>query len=235
MIHVAIVDDEEVERIRLKKCIEYLAERKKLEFSVREFSNGDSFLVGYDHEFDIVFMDIEMEGTDGMETARLLRRMDKNVILVFVTNMAQMAIQGYEVEALDFMVKPIEKHTFALKMQRILNRIDKDDNDRILLNIAGDAVTIHAHSIKYLEVVGHYIVYHTREGDFTEYTSLGAAEKKLKSGTFVRCNRGYLVNLRYVDKVTKTVCVVGGDELVISRPQKQTFLNAYVKYLGGKN
>ena len=234
MIHVAIVDDEEQSRKRIKKCLDYVADKKKTEFSVREFSNADAFLVGYEAEYDIVFMDIEMDGTDGMEAARQLRKIDKNVILIFVTNIAQMAIQGYEVEALDFIVKPIDPHAFALKMVRALGRVAKDSSDRFIINVAGDAVSLHTHLIKYLEVNGHYVVYHTKEGDYSEYISLSAAEKKLKGGAFIRCNRGYLVNLKYVDTVTKDYCVVDGEELIISRPQKKTFMEAFADFLGGK-
>ena len=92
MVHVAIVDDEKIDRQLLRDCLNYVSEKKHVDFSVREFSNADSFLVGYEPEFDIVFMDIEMPGTDGMEAARQLRKMDKNVVLVFVTNIAQMAV-----------------------------------------------------------------------------------------------------------------------------------------------
>jgi lytTr DNA-binding domain protein len=235
MVHVAIVDDEKNDRQLLRDCLNYVSEKKQVDFSVREFSNADSFLVGYEPEFDIVFMDIEMPGTDGMEAARQLRKMDKNVVLVFVTNIAQMAVCGYELDAVDFLVKPIEKRIFSLKMTRILARVNIEKEDTILLNISGDKVVIRAHIIKYLEVFGHYVIYHTKEGDYTEYISLNAAEKKLKGGPYVRCNRSCLVNLRCVDKVTKDSCIIGDDTLSISRYQKSSFINAYVSFLGGKN
>lgn len=155
MIHVAIVDDEESERKKLKSCLCYVAGKRNTEFYIREFSDADKFLFDYKPEYDIVFMDIELGKTSGMEAARLLRKVDKTVILIFVTNMAQMALSGYEVDALDFIVKPLDKYAFSLKMVRVLGRIVQRRDDKILLNIAGDVVSIRASLITYLEVQKH--------------------------------------------------------------------------------
>lgn len=235
MIYAAIVDDEESERRKLKACLAYVAEKKNIKFSVREFSDADKFLVNYESNYDVVFMDIEMDGTNGMEAARQLRKVDKTVILIFVTNMAQMAVQGYEVDALDFIVKPLDKYAFSLKMMRVLGRIDQSKDDRILLSIAGDLVSIRVSLITYLEVQGHYVIYHSKEGDYTEYITLSAAEKKIADSSFVRCNRGCLVNLRYVSAVRKDVCVVDGEELAIARPTRNSFIQAFACFLGGGN
>lgn len=233
MIYAAIVDDEESERKKLKACLAYVSEKKGVKFSVREFSDADKFLVNYESDYDVVFMDIEMEGTNGMEAARQLRKVDKTVILIFVTNMAQMAVQGYEVDALDFIVKPLDKYAFSLKMMRVLGRIAQRQDDKVLLNIAGDFVSIRASLIKYLEVQGHYVIYHSREGNYTEYITLSAAEKKIADQNFVRCNRGCLVNLRFVNAVRRDVCVVDGEELVIARPSRNAFIQAFACFLGG--
>ena len=114
-------------------------------------------------------------------------------------------------------------------------RINIEKEDMVLINVAGEKVVIRAHIIKYLEVFDHYVIYHTKEGDYTEYISLNAAEKKLKGGPYVRCNRSCLVNLKCIDKVTKDACIVDGNTLPISRYQKANFINSYVAFLGGKS
>ena len=114
MLQIAIVEDDPSERERIRECLR-LMEDDDISFAVREFETGVSFLDQYQPEYDIVLMDIEMPGIDGLKTARELRRMDGEVILIFVTNMAQFALYGYEVDALDFILKPINRYSFSLK------------------------------------------------------------------------------------------------------------------------
>lgn len=234
MLHVAIVEDEESERTRIRECLSYLEETEGLAFTVTEFSTGTSFLGNYTSEYDIVLMDIEMPGMDGMETARELRRMDTTVILIFVTNLAQFAISGYEVEALDFILKPINKYSFALKLKRAAARTARRTDEFISIRTEGNIHSVRIASIKYLEVTGHYVVYHTTQGNLTEYTTLKEAYGKINKSVFVFASRSYLVNLQHVDAVNRETVVVGGDKLLISRPQRKVFLAAVANYLGGK-
>lgn len=87
--------------------------------------------------------------------------------------------------------------------------------------------------LRYLTVDGHYVIYHSKEGTFAEYITLNAAEKKLNDPAFFRCDRGYLVNLRYVEQIRKSTCLVDGEELPIARTQFGKFKQAYARYLGG--
>lgn len=234
MLNVAIVDDEEAERRRLRAYLADLASENDVDVSVDEFSSADAFIMRYQANYDLVFMDIEFPtGMDGMEAARSLREMDSAVVLVFVTKMAQMAVEGYEVEALDFMVKPIERSSFMLKMARVLPRVAHGGSDRIIVRQEGETRGLQVHLIRYLRVRGHYVEYHSREGVFSEYISLSAAEKKLESPRFCRCDRGYLVNLHFVNSIKGSVCVVDGEELPIARTQRAQFLKAYAEYLSG--
>lgn len=234
MLNVAIVDDEAAERQKLRKCLDEVARQNQVEFWVDEFSSADAFLVRYGQGYDLVFMDIEFpHGQSGMEAARALRRMDSAVVLIFVTNIAQMAVEGYEVDALDFIVKPVDPYAFRLKMTRALSRVARSASDRITVRQDGELHSLQVHLIRYVTVDGHYVVYHSREGDFSEYLTLSAAEKKLNSLLFCRCDRGCLVNLRYVSAIKKDVCVVDGQELVVARTQRAQFLKAYAEFLGG--
>lgn len=234
MLNVAIVDDEAAERQRLRGYLEEVARRKNVEFWVDEYASPDIFLVQYNQRYDLVFMDIEFpHGQSGMEAARALRRMDSTVVLIFVTNIAQMAVEGYEVDALDFIVKPVDPYAFQLKMARALSRVARSASDCITVRQDGVLRGLQVHLIRHLTVAGHYVVYHSREGNFSEYLTLSAAEKKLNSPLFCRCDRGCLVNLRFVSAIKKDICVVDGQELVIARTQRAHFLKAYAEFLGG--
>lgn len=234
MIEVAIVEDDAAERARIRECVRYYGEIQGINFSITEFVSGLTFIGGYHAGFDIVFMDIDMPGMNGMDTARKLRTMDTSVILIFVTNMAQYAISGYEVEAMDFVLKPINKYSFALKMKRAVARTGKKNDEYIAVKNRSEAYIIRIASIKYIDLVDHHVVYHTVNGDYSEYITLREAYEKINRNHFVYCNRSYLVNLQYVSSVNKDLVTVGGDELIISRPQRKAFLSALSDYMRGK-
>lgn len=232
MVQIAVVDDDPEERRRISACLEYVTQKQGTQFAVKEYDDGRNFLGTYMPVFDIVLMDIEMPGMDGVETARNLRKIDKNVILLFVTRMTQYACRGYEVEALDFIVKPVDKYSFALKIARAVSRSAARYGNTLMFRVDGEYVSIRLNMLKYVETDGHYVVYHTFDGLFREYASLKSVEKRLGEN-FVRCNSCYLVNLRFVTGVRKNNVVIDGEELPISRPKKQEFMNALVAFIGG--
>lgn len=233
MIRIAIVDDEPQARDRVKECLEFFDKKEGIEYCVKEFSSGRAFIGGYQPIYDIVLMDIQMPGEDGLQTARTLRKMDNSVIIMFVTNMAQMAIYGYEVEALDFIVKPVNKYDFAMKMSRALGRINRVD-EVVQIKEEGETYSVPISSIKYLEVSGHYVLFHAKDRNYSEYTTLKNAESKIGKEFFVHCNRHLVVNLRYIDSIKRESVVVDGEELLFSRAQKKPFLSAYSDFLGGR-
>ena len=238
MIHVAIVEDEEIEHTRLRECLDFVAQREKIRFEISDFYSATSFLCDYRPIYDVVLMDIDMPEMNGIEAAKKLRFIDQTVILLFVTNMAQYALSGYEVDALDFIIKPVEKYHFGLKMSRAISRTARRTEQEIIVNGEDGVLSLSAPQIVYLEVVGHYVYWHTSEGKTVkEYSTMKNAENHIvhEGGgkTFAKCNRCYLVNLRYVSAIKKDTVLIGKETLSISRPQRKTFLAAFVKYIGG--
>ena len=233
MIHVAIVEDESREREMIKACLSYVAEKNQTEIQTTEFVSGAAFLGGYQPIYDIVLMDIEMPGINGMETAKALRKMDAAVILIFVTNLTQYAIMGYEVDALSYILKPVNRFDFALKMSKASARTAKRGEESIVIKTARETYSVRIAAIQYVEANGHNMIYHTTEGVFSEYGTLKDTEKKLNKDYFARCNRCFLVNLRFVASVKEDTVFVGQDALQISRSQKKAFLNALTVYIGG--
>jgi len=234
MILVAMAEDRPEERTRLKECLKYVESTEGVLFEVREFTTGLEFIGQYEPGYDIVFMDIEMPGMNGMDAARALRKIDSEVLLIFVTNLAQYAISGYEVDALDFILKPINKFSFAIKMKRALSRLTVQKDDFIRVKTDGETKNVRVAGIRYVDVDGHYVVYHTAEGDVTEYSTLKEAVAKIDKNYFVNVHRSCVVNLHYVSSVAKDEVVVGDERLAISRPQKKAFLQAMSEFMGGK-
>ena len=230
---IAIVDDERRATDLIESYIKQFGEENHRIMEIKVFHNPNTFLEQYRSDYDLILMDIEMPGLDGIQTARELRRTDPNVILIFITNMAQYAINGYEVDAVDYVVKPVSYPDFAMKMQKALRYISQKKEARITLETSEGKVTISIPDIHYIEVVRHYLEFHTIHGIIKTRGVMKEAEALFKEHHFVRCNHGYLVNLKYVDALNGNMVQVAGDELLVSRNKKNEFLMEFTKYVGG--
>ncbi len=233
MKNVAVIEDEASAMELLVSFLERFAKERGEEFNIFRFSRAISFLTNYKANYDIVFLDIELPDLNGMEAARKLRDLDRNVALIFVTNMAQFAVRGYEVDAYDFIVKPVFYANFALKLQRVLDHIRDMQGVRLSVSVDDGTVALSSSEIRYIEIMKHRIVYHTVRGEFYSHGTLKKIEEKLKDNYFVRCNNCYLVNLRYVSAVKDFTVYVGEEGLQISHPKKKAFLHALNEYFGG--
>lgn len=233
MIKIAIADDELRERRILDKYYKELQEELCEELDVHLYKSGEALLEEYDSSFDLVCLDIDMNGKDGISIAKEIRLLDSQVIIFFITNIAQMAIRGYEVQALDFVVKPVNYYSFAMKMQSAFNIIKNKKSRNIVINTQHGMQKISTDVLYYVDVEGHYVTYHTADSIYRQKTSLREVETKLEGLSFKRCNNCYLVNLKFVDCVGKDEIQINGEWLRISRPRKKDFLQSLANYMGG--
>lgn len=232
MLKVAIVEDEDEAATLLEGHLKTYSEKSGKRFHTVRYRNPVTLLTGYPSDLDIIFMDIDMPLMDGMEASRRLRELDSNVALVFVTNLAQLAIKGYEVQALDFVVKPVSYYDFAMKMEKIERYVQRLAGDDLVLSTGRGMVRLNTAEVSYVETQGHQLVYHTTRGLYTVYGSLKTLEADPKLAGFARCNACYLVNLRYVRAVAGYTVTVGDDALEISRPKRKSFVLRLNQYLG---
>lgn len=230
---VAVVEDDKKSSALLASFIDRYAKENGAIIQTETFENGVLFLEKYTPDFDVVFMDIEMPALNGMDTAKELRSIDEYVVLIFVTNMAQYAINGYEVGALDFVLKPVSYFSFSLKIKKALSYSLRQKDDGICLETIEGPVKLRTADIYYLETEKHYIIIHTSNGDYKMRASMTETEDLFKNKSFARCNTSYLVNLSYVSKIKKDTVFVGEEELPVSRARKTPFLNALTRYTGG--
>lgn len=233
MFSIAIVEDEENCREQLRGFIgRYFKENGK-EAEVTAFTNGIDFVSDYRPVYDIVLMDIEMPHLNGMAAAKKMRRMDPDVCLIFVTNLAQYALEGYSVSAADFIVKPVEYFTFAAKLQKAINRVQQTQKQYIMVPVEAETRRLFVRDIRYIEVRGHFLTFHLIGEAFTARGNLGKLEEELQQkGHFFRIFKSYLVNLDHVTGINQNSALVGEDELLISRSRKQKFLCELGEYLG---
>lgn len=235
MIKIAIAEDSAEERARLLRYLNRYEQENNCAFDIQFYENGAAFVNAYQPGIDILLLDIEMPVMDGMRTARIIRERDREVVIVFVTNLAQYAVQGYEVEALDFIVKPLDWNVFAFRMTRILNRLERRQSEAahsiVIRSEEGGLRRVSIPDLMYIEVSHHTLTYHTATGIFSERGTMRDAENMLLSHGFCRCNQCYLVNLRYVSSVDDDMVTVGGDHLRISRSKKKELVKALSEYM----
>lgn len=235
MIRIAIVEDEPTERDRIKVYLEEIAQEDQTQFDIEQYSSGMAFVMSGMKDYDLVLMDIDMPNLNGIETAKALRKVDQSATLIFVTNMAQYAISGYEVNAIDFILKPVNRYSFAIKIKRAISRTAKKNDNAIQIKMDGTIFLVHMYQIMYLEVDGHYVIFHTTQGDYKEYTTLKLAQKRINSSHFIQCNQSFLINMKYIESVSRESVTVGGTVIYISRKMKTEFMNAVLDFLGGMN
>lgn len=231
-LHVAIVEDEAQAAQQLQQALTRFAQQEGLELSWACFSDGQQFLRRYQPLYDIVFMDIRMPGMNGMAAAQQLRQADPVTILVFVTSMVQYAVKGYAVDAMDFIVKPVQYPVFSIKMKRVLQAVRMKQQRGILLQVEGAKQVIPLSHIQYVEVIDHELSYHTTQGVYTVRGKLGEAAQQLPAELFFRCSASHLINLRYVTRLSGEDVVLAGQTIRVSRTKRKELMAALAVYLG---
>ncbi len=237
LYRMAIVEDESAAAAELKAMIERFKQENALsdEFEIATFSDAETFLQKFD-SYEVIFLDIQMGGMTGMEAAREIRKKSEDVLIVFVTNMAQYAVESYEVQAYDFILKPLSYGNFFMKFRRIMKKLAHKSSDAFLtLTTRFESHKVKIFDIVYIESCNHSLLFHMTGGKEIRVTgsTLGDWEKKLAPYYFVRCNSGYLVNLKYAGVMRGEYVEVEGQELHISRSRKQSFMTEFAKYVGG--
>lgn len=230
-IKVIIVEDDKDAAAVLEEYLARYGEAKGVNFDVRKYNNVSLFLANYNNSADLIFMDIELPDGDGMNAIAKLRERDGEVAVIFVTNMSQYAVKGYEVRALDFIVKPVSYGNFSVKLAGAISVIRSRAGKDIWISNKEGKTCIRSTRIKYIEVNKHVLVYHTLDGDYTQSGVLNNVQSELEGEPFSLCNRCYLVNLRYVTAVKQFDVFLGEQKLQISRPKRVTFMRDLNNYL----
>lgn len=230
-MRIAIVDDKKEIQQQLGEFIKTYSTDQQIPITVTYFSNGLEIVDNYRSNFDVIYFDVQMPIMDGMTAAKKIRQVDENVIIVFLTNYVQWAVEGYSVNAFDFILKPLSYFVFTEHFKKIQRKI-LETNKSILIKNKNGMIRILLNNLYFVESDGHYLIFHTVEKNIETIGSMKKIESELTSKNFFRCNNGYLVNLAHVNNFTGNIVQVGHYDLQISRPRKKLFIQALTNYLG---
>lgn len=232
--NIAVVDDSARDAESLCLLIQNFGTARGLDFRVRHFESGEKFLSGMKKP-DVIFLDIDMPGMNGLELAKKIRKMSSQVILIFCTNLEQFAINGYEVNAIGYLLKPIDPYWFEFVMNKACNLLHVGKRSIIVVRTSTEQVVINVSDILYVEVQAHNIIYYVMQGGkLTTVKSRGSMREvcgKLERYQFARCSVCYLVNLRKIISLKRNEVNLPDVNLPITRTFKQEFNDRFMQYL----
>ena len=232
---IALVEDNELHREQIRQEIKAYFEELNEVCELRVFDNGSDML---DHYYavggyDLLLLDIQLPGMDGISVARQVRQNDEKVLIVFITSMTSYAVQGYSVHALDYILKPINRISFRNTLDHARELFRQRAEHYISVTTSEGLLKLDISQIYYIETEKHAVRLYYTKGSFHINDTLKSIEEKLKNAPFCRCNNCYLVNLAHVERVKKNDVVVAGHELAFSRLRYKPFMEALINYMGG--
>ncbi len=234
MPRIAVADPLSSRRSQLQNCFQEYIRQTGTDIALEFFDHADRLLLDYAPLYDVVFLALGRPEMDGMRAAKRLRSLDPDVVLVFVTNLERYAIQGYQVNALDFLLSPFTYSTFHYKLDRALSRAAMQTASCIYLQTQEGLRRLNIRDILYVETRNRMVYYHTTSGEIPLRSTMKEECRRLEDYPFAKCNQCYLVNLQHVNDVNNDIVTVAGNRLEISRRTRKGFLDAVISYIGGK-
>ncbi len=236
-MNIAICDDEKKFRKELRHLLEVQLDLMALTYEIEEYESGNSLLAHVEErEPDVLFLDIEMPGMGGMETAKVLRNLGKKMLIIFITAYPDYVFQGYEVHAFHYILKPYEKKKLKEVLESAVKELSAQEEKFYVIQQKSGTIRLNIREISYFKSDKRSVCVMLRKGEqLSFYEKLDEVEAELPD-FFQRIHNRYLVNIHCISKVESTSCVCCGEELPVSRRYKQSLAVAFAKImLKGEN
>lgn len=231
-LKIAICDDDASQREYLLELVGLWAKKNRHLAKVRQYAGAEEFLFAYSEEkdFDILLLDIEMPKISGIELAKTVRRGDEAVQIVFITGYYEYFSDGFDVSALHYLIKPVDKGKLYPVLDRAVKHLAYRQRHVLISTSEGD-IKVSLADILYVEAENVHVVIHTEQGNYRTRTTLGRFMEQLDD-TFFKTHRSFVVGLKYITKITKTeITMINGDVIPISRGMYNEVYAALIKYL----
>lgn len=228
---IAICDDSKEDIAYVSSIVKSWAATSRCVVDIKDFHSAESFLFHYEDEndYDILLLDIEMDGINGVELAKRVRSDNKEVQIIFITGYNDYIADGYDVEALHYILKPVHADKLYMVLDRACEKLKK--NEEALILLVGDTmVRIPLYEIRFIEVRANYVTIHAKE-DISVKTTLSGLADRLNE-MFFKIGRSYIVNMKYIRKITKAEVFLEGADmpLPLSRGLYEPLNKAFIKY-----
>ena len=231
MLSIAVCDDEVIECCNMAKRIKDILEDMKIPCIIRQFRSGGELLQALE-SFDIVFLDIIMQDLDGMKTAQIFREKAFDKILIFISSSREYVFDAYDVEAFQYLLKPVDNRKLKRVLQKAVLKTEKHSQEFIIVSRERQKKKLFLDDIYYFEIKGRVVDVHGTEGIFTYYEQIGELENKLRDKGFFRCHKSYLINLKYVDVYNRQeVILENGEAIVIAKRRYEEFCQEVLKVM----
>ncbi len=233
MLSIAVCDDEVIECCNMAKRIKDILEDMKIPCIIRQFRSGGELLQALE-SFDIVFLDIIMQDLDGMKTAQIFREKAFDKILIFISSSREYVFDAYDVEAFQYLLKPVDNRKLKRVLQKAVLKTEKRSQEFIIVSRERQKKKLFLDDIYYFEIKGRVVDVHGTEGVFTYYEQIGELENKLRDKGFFRCHKSYLINLKYVDVYNRQEAILeNGEGIVIAKRRYDEFCQEVLKVMRG--
>lgn len=229
---IAVCDDSKIDCDYVCSLLEKYSSQREHGLTVKVFSSAESFLFEYEenNDFDLLLLDVEMPGIDGVSLAKTIRRRNFSVPIVFITGFTDYIADGYDVDALHYLLKPLNTEKFFEILDKAVKKIETDDR-YILLDMPGETVKICINEISFIDVSGNYITVHTGNKDYVLKKSLNEFTKSLDK-RFYRLGRSTVINLHTVRRITrKSVTLSSGVQIDLPRGHYDSLNRAFIDEL----
>ncbi|MBR2809819.1 MAG: response regulator transcription factor [Solobacterium sp.] len=234
MIRIAYAEDEAATAELLKDYLERYGKERSEEMILEYYENAEKLLFHFKPGYELLLLDIQLGGMNGYEAAERIRKQDSEVGIIFITSLVQYAVKGYEVDALDFIVKPVSYSQFSRKMDKALRHISRRKAYSLTVMTRQGTRIIRSNDLLYVEVSNHDLIYHTMNETLQARGSLSALEEKLKAHSFLRVSVSHLVNPDFLERIEGNAMILANSDTVwISRARKKEVMAAVAAYLGG--
>ena len=231
MLSIAVCDDEVIECCNMARKIKDILEEMKIPCIIRQFQGGRELLQAIE-SYDIIFLDIMMQDLDGMKTAQMFREKDFDKILIFVSSSREYVFEAYDVEAFQYLLKPVDGRKLRRVLQKAVLKTESRSQEYIIVSRERQKKKLYLDDIYYFEIKGRIVDVHGQEGIFTYYEQIGELESKLRDKGFFRCHKSYLINLKYVDGYNRQEAILeNGEAIVIAKRRYEEFCQEVLKVM----
>lgn len=233
MIHIAICDDEPTFVNHFRQLLDRYSAENGEPLKLTAYDDGLALIEQYDPTLDLIFLDIRMPLVDGLTAAEQVRRCDVEVGLIFLTTFAEYALEGYQYQATNYIVKPLGYARLKSELDRFVRQRRREEAPALVIANDDGRFKVPLRSIRYIETYRRNLLVHAEQGDIVSYKSMKEMEERLAENDFVRCHTSFLVNLFYVKDVQKLELeLLDGEHVPISQPKRKSVMARLADYWG---